>query len=113
MESTPLHVCENNEQSITNACTILNEKIHNCVKQQISSDAIKPHDITSLDVDVFIESVDPTLWRSVCLLTKPKTSKADNNSTRKMRRFFFACVCERVSRRFSNNNFCGQPGLYS
>ena len=74
----------------------------------VNEDAVHPHSIEKVDIDKFIDELDPDIWKAVCLLTQPLSSRAiknaDNSHVRKIRRFF--CVCTLL---FTTNSQCSFP----
>lgn len=53
--------------------------------------------IENMNIDSFIEDLDPNIWKGVCMLTEPKSSSAKKgidttNPVRKIRRFYAICV---------------------
>ena len=67
------------------------------IKRLIQQDATSLHGIENLNIDTFIKDLDPDIWKAVCMLTEPLSSKAKkgtdhSNTVRKIRRFFSTCV---------------------
>ena len=61
-------------------------------------------DITTIDIDQCIESIDPELWEAICLITKPIKEEAKPNPIRRIRRFY--CLCALL---FCTNSSCSFP----
>lgn len=64
------------QQTLSETCLTLNAKCHTSIKSMIQKDASSPHQIEHVDIDEFINQLDPDLWRAVCILTQPSTSRA-------------------------------------
>ena len=95
----------NEPQSTTKvACLHLNNKVHTYISDLIEKDALSVHDITTIDIDQCIESIDPELWEAVCLITKPIKEETKPNPTRRIRRFY--CLCALL---FCTNSSCSFP----
>ena len=95
----------NEPRSITkDACIYLNDKVHTYISDLIKQDSLSVHDITTIDIDRCIDSVDPELWDAICLLTKPIKEEAKPNSIRRVRRFYCLCVLL-----FCTNSCCSFP----
>ena len=90
-------------------CLSLNGKVHTCIKKLIEQDKSNPHDIQDINLDKFIQGLEPDVWKAICLLTQPLSSKAikgtsHSNHVRKIRRCFCTCVLL-----FSTNSQCSFP----
>ena len=94
------------QTKLSDTCLSLNAKCHACIKNMIEKDASCPQMIEDIDIESFIDNLDPDIWKAVCLLTQPITSKAKNstNSLRKVRRTFCICVLF-----FTINSQCSFP----
>ena len=78
----------NEPRSITkDACVYLNNKMDTYISDLIKQDALSVHDITTINIDQCIESIDPELWEAICLITKPIKEEAKPNPVRRIRRF--------------------------
>ena len=74
--------------SLSEICSL---KCHAHIKKLIAQDAESPHLIENFEVDEFIDSIDPILWKAVCIITKPSSTKAikrDSSHVRKVQRLF-------------------------
>ena len=78
--------------------------MHTYISDLIKKDALSVHDITTIDIDQCIESIDPELWEAVCLITKPIKEETKPNPTRRIRRFY--CLCALL---FCTNSSCSFP----
>ena len=60
----------------------------------LKEDIDEPVSIEDLDMDKFIENLDPDVWQAICLLTQPLSAWAIRtvSHVRKTRRFFCACL---------------------
>lgn len=92
--------------NLSDTCLSLNTKLHACIKKLMEQDASSPHRIEDIDIDTFIQDLDPDIWKAICLLTQPISTKAttSSNHVRKIRRCF--CVCMLL---FSINSQCSFP----
>ena len=91
------------QQTLSKTCITLNAKCHASIKSMIAKDASSPHQIEHVDIDEFIDQLDPDLWEAVCMLTQPST-KAAPSHVRKVRRFFSVCTLL-----FTINSECSFP----
>ena len=57
---------------------MINEKIHTSIKNLVEKDSLRPHRIEKLDIDNYIQEIDPDIWTVVCTLTQPLSSRAIN-----------------------------------
>lgn len=66
------------------------------------------HSIENIDISSCIAELDPDLWRTICLITQPLSSKAlsstNGSHIRQMRRFFCACCLL-----YTTNSQCSFP----
>ena len=98
------------QEKLSEVCQTLNEKCHTHIKKLIEEDAACPHRIESLDIEKLISELDPNIWKAICFLTQPLSTRAINNentcasATRKLRRF--SCVCMLL---FTMNSQCSFP----
>ena len=94
------------QQNMSQTCLSLNTKFHECIKSLLKRDASSPHRIEDIDIDSFINDLDPDIWKAICLLTQPLSSKAKKGTShvRKIRRCFCVCVLF-----FSMNSQCSFP----
>ena len=93
--------------SLSEICSLVNLKCHAHIKKLIAQDAESPHLIENFEVDEFIDSIDPILWKAVCIITKSSSTKAikrDSSHVRKVRRLF--CICTLL---FTINSQCSFP----
>ncbi len=74
--STTLQPIDGNATSmLTKVCKNINSKLHDQANKLIAADSVKPHNIEQLNVDAFIDDLDPTIWKAVCLITQPSNKK--------------------------------------
>jgi len=71
---------------ITQACKALNQKLHTEVNKVIEKESVNSE---HFNIQKFVESVDPTLWKALCLLTDSKSKKVTH--TREIRRAYTFC----------------------
>ena len=82
-------------------------KFHTCIDALRANDESNPHRIEEVNIDEFISKLDPDIWSVICLMTKPKFSKAfkgNESRIRKIRRVF--CICALM---FATNSKCSFP----
>ncbi len=88
--STTLQPIDENATSmLTKVCENINSKLHDQANKLIAADSVKPHNIDQLNVDAFIDDLDPTIWKAVCLITQPSNKKL--TYIRKIRTVFAQC----------------------
>ena len=87
---------------LTQVCQNINSKLHTQVNKLIKSDSVQPHKIEQFDVDEFVDDLDPTIWKAVCLLTQSSNKKL--NYVRKIRTVFTLCQIF-----FTMNRQCSFP----
>jgi len=96
------------QSTLSETCLAFNAKCHACIERLVKEDAANPHKIENMDIDKFINEVDPDISKAVCLLTQPRSSRAiknsDSSDTHKIRRFF--CICTLL---FTTNSQCSFP----
>ena len=68
------------QSTLSETCLALNAKCHACIERLVKEDAANPHKIENMDIDKFINEIDPDIWKAVCLLTQPRSSQAIKNS---------------------------------
>ena len=108
-EKTPSVNADNIDDTVlTEACLSLNSKFHTCINKMVKEDVNCPHSIEDFDIENLISELDPDIWKAVCLLTQPLSSRAiknaDSSPARHMRRFF--CVGTLL---FTTNSQCSFP----
>ena len=93
------------QTTLSETCLALNAECHACIEKTVKEDVANPHRIENIDVDKFINDLDPDVWKAVCLITQPLSSRAknstDNSNIRKIRRLF--CICTLL---FTTNSQC-------
>ena len=87
----------------------MNTKLHHQAKKFINKSKTDEMDLTSLDMDQLIDSIDPALWSMIINLTKScrEGIRSDNyplTHSRKLRCFY--CLCVML---FITNNQCNKP----
>ncbi len=98
------------QHNLSETCLSLNSKLHARIKRMIKQDASSPHRIEDINIDSFIQDLDPDIWKAIiCLLTQPLSSTAKkgtdfSNHLRKVRRCFCLCVIF-----FTINSHCSFP----
>ena len=117
------HSSSNNESSNSNqqdepqtdnsllakVCTTMNTKLHHQAKKFMDKRKTDEMDLTSLDMDQLIDSIDPALWSMIINLTKScreaiRPDKHPLTHSRKLRCFY--CLCVML---FITNNQCNKP----
>ena len=117
------HSSSNNESSNSNqqdepqtdnsllakVCTTMNTKLHHQAKKFMDKGKTDEMDLTSLDMDQLIDSIDPALWSMIINLTKScreaiRPDKHPLTHSRKLRCFYCLCVVL-----FITNNQCNKP----
>ena len=114
------HSSSNNESSNSNqqdepqtdnsllakVCTTMNTKLHHQAKKFMDKRKTDEMDLTSLDMDQLIDSIDPALWSMIINLTKScrEADKHPLTHSRKLRCFY--CLCVML---FITNNQCNKP----
>ena len=74
---------------LTQVCQTLNSKLHHQINKMISEDSLDRHKIEHFNVDAFISSLDPTIWKAIRLLTEITSKKV--TYIQKMRMVFALC----------------------
>ena len=93
------------QSNLTSVCTTINGKFHTCIDKLIHEDTAHPHVMENINIDQFISKLDPDIWRAVCLMTQPHSSKGNEKSNvRKIRQVF--CTCALM---FTTNSKCSFP----
>lgn len=96
------------QKTLSDVCHTLNAKCHACTQKMIKENQGLVPCIESLDIERCIDELDPDLWKAVCWITQPISSRAMTSSSgshvRKMRRFVCACALL-----FTTNNQCSFP----
>ena len=98
--------CSDFQQALTKSCLTVNSKIHACIDRLVQQDINEPLNIEEIDIDEFLNGLDPDIWKAVSLLTQPLSARAIKSTShvRKIRRFF--CVCMLL---FTTNPQCTVP----
>ena len=94
---------------VAKVCTTMNTKLHQQAKKFINKSKTDEMDLTSLDMDQLIDSIDPALWSMIINLTKScreaiRPDKHTLTQSRKLRCFYCLCVLL-----FITNNQCNTP----
>ena len=100
------------EQLVGHVGEILNEKLHELTSNLVEEDKRTPYDYRNVDIDQFLQSVDPLLWKLLTLLTRSKNEKKGrtpqgpslNTTIKKLRQFYCLCILM-----FTTNNRCYMP----
>ena len=66
----------NFQQRLTETCLVLYSKIHTCIDSMLKQDIDQPLNVEDMDIDKFIEDLDPDVWQAICLLTQPLSARA-------------------------------------
>ena len=87
----------------------MSTKLHQQAKKYINKSKADEMDLTSLDIDQLIDSIDPALWSMIINLTKScreaiRPDKYTLTHSRKLRCFYCLCVLL-----FITNNQCNTP----
>ena len=96
-----------NKETMAEVCQTLNRKCHTQINKLIQEDTMSPHCIENIDLNKFIEELDPDIWKAVSMLTQPSSTKAsrnENSQIRKLRQVF--CICSIF---FTMNRQCSFP----
>ena len=91
---------------------VSNEKLRELTSNLVEEDKRIPYNYRTVDIDNFIQTVDPLLWRLLTLLTRSKNEKKGrtshgpslNTTTKKLRQFYCLCILM-----FTTNNRCYMP----
>jgi hypothetical protein len=74
------------QSNLTTICTTINGKFHTCIGTLIHKDTAHPRVMENINIDQFISKLNPDIWRAVCLMTQPQSSKGNEKSNvRKIR----------------------------
>ena len=95
------------KETMAEVCQTLNRRCHTQINKLIEEDTMRPHCIENIDLNAFIEQLDPDIWKAVCLLMQPSSTRAnrkENSHVRKLRQVF--CVCSIF---FTMNRQCSFP----
>ena len=92
--ASPSPSASNEKRQLTETCLSLNEKLWSCIHRLKKQDKAKPHCIEEIDIEAFIQELDPNLWEALCLLTQPSSFRAQQTEThiRRVRCYFCACT---------------------
>lgn len=74
---------------LTQVCKGINSKLHAQVNKLITSDSLQPHQFEQFDLNAFIDDLDPTIWRAICLMTQAANNEITH--VRKVRTVFAIC----------------------
>ena len=94
---------------IAKVCTTMNKKLHQQATEFIDKSKTNEMDLTSLNIDKIIESIDPDLWKMMIDLTKScreATRPEKHILTRSRKLCCFYCLCVLL---FITNNLCNTP----
>ena len=91
-------------ESLTQVCLKFNTKCHAQISKVILEDSLNPHRIEQFELDKFLGSLDPDIWKAVYLITRPASRKENTTHVRKVRRVFATCVML-----FTINRQCSVP----
>ena len=58
------------EQSLERVCVNMNNKLHKQARKIIADSKAGRIDLTKLDIDNFVGSIDPSIWKMLLLLTR-------------------------------------------
>ena len=101
-QAQPTSPSETNDSDsmLTEVCQTLNSKLRHQINKMISDDSLDPHRIENFNVDVFINSMDPSIWRAICLIMQTASKKLTH--VQKMRMVFTLCqICFTINRQCS------------
>ena len=76
-QAQPTDPSETNDSDsmLTEVCQTLNSKLRHHIKMMISDDSLDPHKIENFNVKVFINSMDPSIRKAICLFTQTASKK--------------------------------------
>ena len=101
---------ESFDQLLERVCTHMNNKLHQQAREIIANSKAGKMDLTQLDIDNFIASTDPCIWKMLLLLTRsvrdasmPMAMLTASNN-KKLHCFYLLCVLL-----FTTNNQCNTP----
>ena len=83
--NTPSHSIDD-DAMLTHVCQNINSKLHAQVNKLITSDSLEPHRFEQFDINAFVDDLDPTIWKAVCLITQASSKKL--NHVQKVRTVF-------------------------
>ena len=96
------------QQNLHEVCVTLNAKCYASTRKLVNENLGTHHSIENIDISSCIAELDPDLWRTICLITQPLSSKAlsstNGSHIRQMRRFFCACCLL-----YTTNSQCSFP----
>ena len=99
-QPTSLSETNDSDSMLIEVCQTLNSKLRHQINKMISDDSLDPHRIENFNVDVFINSMDPSIWRAICLITQTASKKLTH--VQKMRMVFTLCqICFTINRQCS------------
>ena len=92
--------------ALTETCLKLNAKCHASIKTLIKKNSLNPHLIENVNLEHFVQEIDPDIWKALCILTQPLSSKSQKVTTdvRKLRRIYSSCTLF-----FTINHECSFP----
>ena len=64
------------QATLSETCLTLNAKFHTCIDRLVKEDVANPHKIEDIDIERFLNKLDPDIWKAMCLLTQPLYSQA-------------------------------------
>ena len=68
--------CSDFQQALTKSCLTVNSKIHSCIDRLVQQDINEPLNKEEIDIDEFLNGLDPDIWKAVSLLTQPLSARA-------------------------------------
>ena len=98
------------EQRLESVCVDVNDKLHAQARKIIADSKAKRIDLTKSDINTFVESIDPSIWKILLLLTRSvrdasqPLAKYTVSSSKKVHCFYILCVLL-----FTTNNQCNTP----
>ena len=108
LKSDPSEQHDQFQKHLHEVCVTLNAKCHVATKKLVNENLGFQHLIEKVDIGKCIDDLDPDLWKAICLITQPLSSKAltsvNGSHIRQMRRFFCACCLL-----YATNNQCSFP----
>jgi hypothetical protein len=86
------------EQRLERVCVDMNNKLHKQARRIIADSKAKRIDLTKLDINNFVESIDPSIWKMLLLLTRSVRDTSQPMATytassiKKVHCFYILCV---------------------
>ena len=96
----------NFQQKLGEVCLTLNSKLHVCISKIQKEDSEEPVCIEDIDMNKFIENLDPDVWQAICLLTTTISKSYKDHISCSYNQALLLClladVCNKLSQYTSN-----------